>query len=283
MLRVFSGASEFTWMASNIFAVRPAAAQGVVVTPAQNAKGAYVTLLTAAEVTTEVFMIDVNFNSGGVSTRARDILADIGIDPAGGTAFAVLLPDLLASCASGLDVGPGHNYRFPIRIPAGASVGVRASVNNATVGTLRSYVTVYGRPRDPSLVRAGTFCTAFGIVAASSRGTLVVPGSGSEGAWTAIGSPARDHWYAQIGMGVSDATMQDCSYYGDLAYGDAGAKDIIIRDQMWQSASNEMLAGTGCLQPPGRWVKSGNTLYTRLQTDAPGDTNTNMAVYLIGG
>lgn len=275
------GSNDFTWQTSNIAGTRPAAALGVTVTPGNNAKGSYAEVLTSSDVAYDVYGMMINFNSGSASGAARDTIVDIGVDPAGGTSYSVLVPDLLASCAADVSISYGINYYFPIRVKAGSSIAARASVNNGTVGTLKTYITIFGKPRDPAAVWAGTKVTAYGIDSANSCGTAITSGTTSEGSWTSIASTSSDHRWFQMGMGVNNSSMTISNIYAcDIAYGDASNKHIIIQDQYWCiPTSAETLATSIPLEGGERFVKSGTSLYYRMQCSGTADSGLSGAIY----
>jgi hypothetical protein len=227
-----------------------------------------------ASIVNEVWAVWINIHAAQVSAQARDIIVDIGIDPAGGTSYTVHIPDLIGSCAafhsSGVNAaGGGHSYYFPLMIPAGSSIAARASVNNATVGTVRVWMKVYGKPTYPELTKRGSVCASFGIVAASSRGTVVTPGTTAEGAWVSLGTAAREYWWWQLGMGVNDSTMSVLHYFGDLAYGDASNKIMIIEDELYITDSVEGMSKIPLpLFEGARQVPDGAELFVRAQCNS---------------
>lgn len=281
------GAQDFTWQQLSVTGTRPGTAKGATVTPNAviNTKGNWAEVLTAAQMANDAWMVLININSNFVAAAARDTLVDIGIDPAGGTSYTVLIPDLLGSCAGPLNIGSGLWYCFPLHIPAGASVAARASINQAVGGTLRVFAQVFGLPRRPELCAKGTFCRAIGVVSGSSRGTTITSGTTSEGAWTSLGTTADDLWWWQLGMGVNDSTMTAQNIYAcDLSFGDASNKDIIIEEQEFVVVSaSEALATPGCIAGCNRHVKSGMTIYGRMQCSGTADSALSMAAYGVGG
>lgn len=254
----------------------PSTTPGTSLTPANNSKPAYTQLLTATAFDT--FFIEVWFATGAVAAAARDMIADIGVDPAGGTTYAVLLPDLMASCASDW-TGVGHRYFFPVYIKSGSTVAARVSINNATVGTVRCVIRLWGRPSNPAAIKYGTGVLAYGITAASSRGTLVTPGAtGTEGTYVSLGTTTADHWWWQTGYGCNDTTMTDRAYHGDLAIGNTSETMIIENDWVGMTGAeeiNHVNAADG-----QHYVKSGRTIYGRMTSSgtAP-DNNYSMAAY----
>lgn len=280
---------EFQASISN-FSGRPAATMGAAITPGtSNVKSAYVELLDGAVNTFDTYGIYININGNGASSNARDSLYDIGIDPADGSSFTVLIADLLGSCAgafqaSNQDIG-GIAYYFPIFIPAAAQLGVRASVNNANNVASKVYVRLFGKPKRPELIRVGRFVTSFGATAASSSGTSVTSGDVSEGAWTDISGAdtTTPLWWWQTGFGINDAFMQDINYSMDLAVGDGSNKQVVIEDQWISTGSSERVStfppmGGGYYEAP-----AGVRPYGRIQCAGTQDSNLSMMAYAVGG
>lgn len=283
-LWVPSGANAYNWSFSSVSATRPAAALGTTVTPAQNAKGSYVEVLSSANLSRDVYGLLINVNSNSASAAARDTIMDVGVDPAGGTSYSVLIANLLVSCAAPYNIGNGGVwYFFPIWVKSGSSVAVRSSVNNATVGTHRCFMVALGSPRDRRQIKVGTYVEAIGITAASSSGTAVTAGTTSEGAWTSLGTTARASWFWQFGFGVNDSTMSALAYHCDLGIGDASNKAIVIENALVTTTSSEQLNNmpttADCVKP----APSGITVYGRAQCSGTADASLSMAGYALGG
>lgn len=277
---------EFTWQLSSVAGVRPVSTWGTTITPAQNAKGEWAGIFTGAQVVNEVWGVYIHFHSNYVAVQARNTIVDIGFDPAGGTTYGVVIPDLLASCVSAIDRGGGVSYYFPIRIPAGSAIAARASINNATVGTLYCIVKLFGLPKHPHLTRVGSYVTALGITAESSSGTAVTVGTTEDGSWASLGASDKEHWYWHLGFGVSDSSMlAQTIYANDLAFGDATNKHLIIEDYivMVRDASENII--TIMPQPPAlyRTVPANTILYGRSQCSGTPDSNISLAAYGVGG
>lgn len=251
---------------------------GTVITPgSSNTKGSYATVIAAANITQQVDFMRIQFCNDDVSAAARDTVADIGIDPAGGTSFSVLIPDLLLSCAGGTDSG-GVQFKFPIRVPSGATIGCRGAVNNATAGTFRCWIQVWGRLAYQEDAPYNQKCIAYGI-GASSNGTAVTPGNGSKGSYASLGTTSRRHQYWQAGIGVNDATLSGLAYYVDLAFGDASNKILIVRDLYCQNATDESMIRPVAQECTQYDVPSGATLYARAQASGTPDSNFSVAAY----
>ena len=279
-----SGSNAYSWSAGSHTTTRPAAAFGASVTPGNNTKGSWVQLMSGAAVARDVFAIRLNINSANVSAAARDLLVDVGVDPAGGTSYSVLIPDLLASCASPYNIGSGGvNYIFPIWIRAGSSIAVRGSVNNATVGTFRASCRVYGSPHDRTRIKVGTYVEAIGVTGASSSGTTITSGTTSEGAWTSLGSMTRKSWWYQVGFGVNDSTMSALAYHVDLAVGDGTNKDIVIENALISTTTGERLNNAQASFGSGKPAPAGTAMYARVQCSGAADSNLSVAAYALGG
>lgn len=275
-------ANSFEWWTSNNTG-RPAAALGTSITPAQNTMGSYTQLLSGASVANDVFGIYVMINSNAVSAAARDTLVTVGVDPAGGTSYTDTINNLMGSCAGAATLG-GVWYYFPLWIRAGSSIAAKASVNNATVGTLRVYTQVFGLPTNPEAIKVGTYVDSFGITTGTSSGTTVTSGTTSEGAWTALAtSISRSCWWWQLGMGCNDTTMTALVYAADLASGDASNKRLVINDQLFLAGASESIVSlpmtTGCEMD----VSAGVNLYGRLQCSGTADSALSLAAYGVGG
>jgi hypothetical protein len=279
--------NQFEWqLSAHGFATRPTASMGISITPGNNAKGTYVTLISGANLVNDVYGILININSNAVSAAARDALIDIGTDPAGGTTFTAVIPNLLGGSAStSILIGGGHWYYFPLAIKAGSTIGAAASVNNATVGTLRVNCIVFGKPTRPEMCKTCQRVTAYGITTASSSGTAVTPGTTSDGTWTSLAATiAERNWWWQVGVGINQATITAVGYTADLGVGDATNKRIIIQDQYYAGdiAENWGMVGLNPVNQGAYDTPSGVTVYGRLQASGTAVTGLSMAAYGCG-
>lgn len=273
---------SFNWWTSNNTG-RPSATMGTSITPGNNTMGSYTQLLSSANVANDVFGVLININSNNVAAAVRDALVTIGVDPAGGTAYTDTIPTLLGSCAGASTFG-GIWYYFPLWIRAGSSVAAKASVNNATVGTLRVFIRVFGQPTQPECVKVGTYVDAYGVTTGTSSGTAVTSGTTSEGAWTTLAtSIARGAWWWQCGMGCADTTMAALVYSMDLGIGDGTTKRVVINDAL------VIADGTERLNWPAQIIGCefdspiGRNVYGRLQCSGTADASLSMAAYGLGG
>lgn len=273
---------------SNVTATRPAAAMGITITPAQNSKGSWSEYVDGALVTQDIYGIAINFNSNAVSTANRNTLVDIGIDPAAGTSYTVIINNLLATSAAPIGTAYGGVwYYFPLFIPAGSSIAARASVDNVTVGSFRSFIQLYGKPRYPAATRVGKYVLTIGAVTGTSEGTVVTCGTTSEGSWTSIGSLSRDAWWYQLGIGTSDASLAAGILNWDLSVGDATNKaivggepfatSVVVGTTEQFSVRNEQFAGGS------EKGVNGQNVYVRGQHSGTADSDMTVIVYAVGG
>lgn len=260
--------------------VRPASAMGVTLTPGNNTMGSWGELIDGALVTTDVWYIEININSGGASTAARSILIDIGIDPTAGTSYSVVIPYLVGTQASTyITLGGGIWYGFPLHIPAGSSIAARASVNNATVGTVNVQAFLYGKPKYPEVTWKGQGVEQLGAVTGTSTGTTVTSGTTSEGSWTSLGSPTHHTKWVQLGFSNNDSGLGTNVYHAELAAGDGSNKHIIMPDIVCTQASTELWSYQNRLGACS--VPESATIYGRLQCSGTADTGTSMVAYCV--
>jgi hypothetical protein len=156
---------------------------------ASNADGTAVTLLAALTHDVEYLHIAARgFSTGNTNNSA---LADILFDPAGGTSWQELIPDLLVGqgIATSTLVPVPYYYDFPIWVPAGSTIGARA--RNAAAGTVAGGIMVqaYGGNKNPGSWWCGKHVTAIGIDAANSQGQNHTAGnSNAYSTWANLGS-----------------------------------------------------------------------------------------------
>lgn len=278
--------NEWGKIISSVDGTRPAAAFGTAITPVQNgAGGGYSTLLAGASVTHDVFGILINVNSVAISGAARDCLATLGFDPAGGTSFADFVSLLCGQASAyaapaGNGVGGGHSFYFPLWLRAGTTIGMRASVNSADVTDIRGFVRLFCQPSRPELIWCGQRIEQLGVTALSSTGIGVTAGTAAEGTWTEIGTTTRHHRYYEFGFGMNDGTASSNAYNVDVSVGDATNKKIVQLDAFVGSNTAEATSKPACPM----WAQSaaGDKVYARTQVGPSGEDAHSIAVYAMG-
>lgn len=285
-----SNPGGFQFRVSSMDATRPPAANasiGVSITPGNNAKGAWTEVLAGSAITKSVYLLHLHFTGGATSGASRNIIADVGVDPTGGTSYSVLIPDLLVSECGNFPSGNGGTwYFFRLRVLAGSSVAVRGSVNNATVGTFKVNIHAFGQPYDPSKIQYGTFVRAFGITAASSSGTAIAGGDigqAADGTMTELGTIAAGDrlWDWQLGIGIDNAAMAALNYFADLSV--KTTTNYVIRDAFATTSASEQLSLTNTPEALRFLGVAGDKVYGRLQCSGAPDTGFSMAGYGTGG
>jgi hypothetical protein len=267
MLHVPVGTNTFGNTYSPQATTRPNAAQGVAITPATGGKSGWVQL-TASTGDFDSYGILICFNSNSASAASRNTMADIGIGGAGSE--VVLIENLICAGASTYVVGYNQWYFFPLFIPAGSRLSVRAHSSVATA--FRCYIQTFQAPLNPAAIRKGTFVETIGAGTVPA-GTDVTLGTTSEGAWTLLGATVSRVWWWQIGMQVTtaDTTWNGAAIHFDLAYGDATNKQLIIQNQAVSTTTAEILSNPPLTSGVECPVPQGTNIYVRGQTSGTTD------------
>ncbi len=179
-----------------------------------NTLGSWTQVLTA--LSRDAHWISIAMSGNQLTGNQRDVLFDIGVDPAGGTSYTAVKTWLSASCAASIGTSPA--YCFPLYIPAGATVAIRAQCNAASIAT-KFAVRAWGDPSFPEMFPRGIYQELVGSITGSA-GVGFTPGNGAWGSWQLIGTTSRPLWFWQFGVGVSSATMATESDYVQFGYGD---------------------------------------------------------------
>jgi hypothetical protein len=190
---------------------------------ASNADGTAVSVLSALAVECQYLVLGIT--GTGTSAEDNSALLDVLIDRAGGTSWSSFIDDLVCGFphpASAISHAPAW-YHFPIRIPAGASIGVQARKNGATaITTGRVVMWAYGRPKRPDMWWCGQGVESLGINASTSKGTSHTPGSsGAFSSYATIGTSTRRYGALQLGINGSDSAMLARGYFWQLGVGSA--------------------------------------------------------------
>lgn len=271
------GKSGYNWWYS--LQTTPSTTPGVSVTPGSGSKGSYVQLASGANLAQDVYLVLLWVVAGNTAATIRDILMDIGLDPAGGTSYGQTggISDIMVSQASNA-VDGGRWFEFPLFIKAGTSVGVRGQASSTS--TFRCAAWFFGRPTHPELVPVGQYSETIGV--SGNGGTPYTCGnSAAWGSWTSLGTTTRPlwHWHLCTGHNVGTTTAQ--MYFSELGYGDGTNMVTIIPCLPHFNPGTSERTG----QPPlwGIWeVPAGGTLYVRGSASGTAET-TEAVVVGIGG
>lgn len=182
-----------------------------------NADGSPVSVLSALAF--DVHYLIVGLNGINVASTATDTLLDVLVDPAGGSSWSSMIDDLVCGYLPS-NTRAQHMatmYSFPLFIPAGSSLGVRArtaSASSVTGADTKVIMWAYGQPSRPSMWWCGSKVESLGINATTSTGTSITPGnSGTYGSWTTIGTSSGRYGALQYGINGPGASMTALGYY----------------------------------------------------------------------
>lgn len=246
-----------------------------------NTKGTPVQLLSA--LADDCFYLDIIFTRSNTNAQVRSFLCDILYDPAGGTNWQVLIPNLLVFQPT-LAYG-GYRYAFPIFIPAGSTVGVQVQCNTGATTGLRCAVRAYGKPSNPELVKYGTKVQALGADTATSLGASVTPGTSARGSYSSsLGTLNFDAWWWQCGWSTTDTTLVfGTCYFIDVA-ANATNKILCLQDVtlLGDSGENVYKMALGG-HVPIRKISAGQDVYIRMACTGTPDAGISGAAYALGG
>lgn len=263
--------NQWGWVVSPAISTVP----GTSVTPGSGTKGSWALIANAATVANDVYLLRIWVNAGNTSNAQRDLRVDIGVDPAGGTSYTVLVADLVCSqAASSADCG--FWFTLPIFVNAGSQIAARAQSNSTS--TVRVAIFLFGRPSNPAVVSVGSFSES--LTASGNAGTAVTPGNSSAwGSWTSLGTTVKNLWHWNIGCGFANTTTTALAYNVALSYGNGSTYQQIgpsIRVHLPGTAER-----TSCINFGEYWeVPAGSTLYARATCS--GTTATGFSVIAIG-
>lgn len=206
----------------------PAATVGVNFSAgASNADGTAVTLKT--NVAHDVHLVVIGIGGVQISNGDSGALADILVDPAGGTSWSAGFIDNLvcgytATPAAGT-VPLSQWYAFPVCVKAGTSFGIRARTRytTASITSGRAAIWLFGEPSRPDAWWCGSRVVSIGISESTSSGTSVTPGNtGAWGTWTNIGGTTNPRLGClSFGLNAQGAAGTALGFYWQMGVGSA--------------------------------------------------------------
>lgn len=259
---------------------------GATVTAAgsTHTKGSYTNLLTASG---DAYWITVSLVRNGTPTTQR-FLTDIGIDPATGSSYTVIIPNLASMYPPNWfggtrNDGNSISWIFPCYIPSGSNVGARCQCNTASA-SLGVIVELYGKPMFPIGLGPGRKITALTASTSTTLGTAVTFGTSSEGTWTSLGTVPYETWYMQHGFSMTDPSSNAGIILLDFAYGDSSNKVIIAnRLELNYCGGATETHGEDFRHPLGPvYIPGGTTLWARGIVAGSLDNDTTVVAYLAG-
>lgn len=255
-----------------------------VIPGASNAEGAWTQLLTALAQDVDGFMVKVS--QGGTSTAAKPHLLDLGIDPAGGTAYTAKISNIVCGSSGSGGGSPAHSFFFPLRLPSGATVAARVQGSNATAGTVRIAIRCRGQAKRPWLLPVGQYTETLGTITGSS-GVTFTPGNAADGAWVSLGTTTRHLWWWQLAYQVNNATITAENTYVELGYGTTGNQRVIQR--RIHTGTTAELSGDQGHAPQLTWLESycplppSTELWVRGRCQDAPDTGYSAVAIGVGG
>ena len=252
----------FGVVADNWSAGTPTATPGTILDDPgadDNVKSA-TTALIGTGIAQPAYWVVVQVYQTAAAATDTSALLDIMYDPAGGTSWSVLIPNLICGYLAVNANTMGGRYEFPLYVPRGASIGARwqSAVASPAAGTRpRVMVTLYGGPSSPGFWY-GTKVTDIGTDTATSAGLDITPGStGTYSAWTSIGGTSNPSFgFLTIGAQGTATTHTADQYHvqfgaastqfpgAQIRFGYSVAEIILPIPTTWAGCFVDVPAGT---------------------------------------
>ncbi len=258
---------------------------GATCTPGtSNSDGTAVALFSSA-LAHDVEYLRLGLNVTAGLSANNDILLTVLIDPAGGTNWSTLIPDLVSGPLGGVllsgssPAGWAGAYDFPLWIPAGASLGVRARTAHTTAQTIKVAAFALGGNRNPASWWCGQRVTAVGSNPSISAGTSHTPGaSGAFSSWADLGSPLTFGCGAlQWGVaGEGDSSYLQASYQFEFGVGAERIGPPLFRHLTSLEAGFWLPTG-----PVFRTLPAGAQLQVRGTCDGGSPQSLSVAAYAV--
>ena len=278
------GLSAYNFRYEN-WAATPDASLGTSVTAGiSNAEGSWTQVASSSNIAQDCYWMHVYVHSGSTATTARNILLDIGVDPAGGTSYTSIINNIDVGQAPAPSVAGARKFVFPFFIKAGSSVAVRAQGSHTT-GTVRVAAVFWGQPSNPENVPVGMFSETIGTVT-NSNGQSFTPGNTVDGSWTDLGTTTNNLWWWQVGVGIDNTVITALYTAVEIAWGDATNKHSIFKTVVLGNTSEAV----GVIVDPNllmnaayKPVPAGSHIYIRGRCSASPNTGWHATVIGIGG
>jgi len=253
---------------------------GTTVTPGTSgSEGSWTQVASALGHSVRHFQIAVSGNY--VSAQSKLFVADVGIDPAGGTSYSAIITDFVCGNNSG---GAPWVISAPFWIPAGATVAVRIAGSHGTATNSTVFANFWGGGGQSPYRPSAQYSETVGV--SGTSGTAFTPGNGSYGSWASLGTTSRDWWAIQAGMQCNDTTKTTQATTVQIAYGDATNK-VVALEFTTRHLNNESegMTRSSHLTPAAMLtpIPSGATIYVRGLCDTTPNSNYQAAAYGFGG
>lgn len=193
-------------------------------------KGAWLELISETSYDFDVYNVVLVFASSALSSTSTVSLLDIGYDPAGGTSYGVVIPNILAGGAVSQARRRGPRI-FPCYIPRGSSIAARLQ-SIVVSGEVRVGIQIDGgTPTDEGFPHMGPVVD-YGTNESNSEG--VVPNeasAGVKGAWKEVVA-ATTHPHRGFSFSYQCANTSGVSgafHVIDLGVG-AGGSEVLLAE-----------------------------------------------------
>ncbi len=287
---LYTGVNHFNWQANNFSdSYHGDTTFGTLLTAdgAAHTKGTDTAVMSG--IAYDCWGIDIVFSSSATDATIRRQMIDLLIDPAAGvgnagSSWSVLINNLFVNGSAYGSGAIGHQFYFPIFLPAGTAIGARTQ-DVVGSGAVRLSMRIIGQPTRPDLVKVGHVVQTIGATTASTSGVAVTPGTDDWGSYSAsMGTLTRDAWWWQIGIGSNDTSMVQNTMRFDVAF-DATAKYTALSGALYSvtattgEASNKTAFSS---QLPIRHAPAGTDVYVRAATGtAAPDSSITTVVYAV--
>lgn len=247
-------------------------------------KGSWVSQITTANF--DVYFVAVLIADSFVSTADSRTLADIGYDPAGGTSYTVVVPNILVGGASSAVFSPKTFY-CPVFIPKGSQIATRIQSVVVSNSVRIGLVLVGGLHADQERPHRGAI-QDYGTNTATSGGTAMADAAiDTKGAWTQLGADTtRRHSGLAIGMDTQETVVTNDRHRIDIGIDPAGGTSytVVIPDVYVDAGSNESMRNYGELFLPSLLsidIPVGSAIAARSQSSAA-NANSNLGIAVYG-
>lgn len=252
---------------NNLSATPSPIAWGTTVTSgAANTKGSFAQLISSASFDVWGFTIGIVNNS--LNNAVRNWLIDIAVGGAGSE--QVIVSNLLATATASAQsiLGGPVLYWFPIFIPKGVRISCRAQCSNAAT-TLSAAIFLQGGPQSPPWpVFVGA--DGIGINVSTSSGTPLTAGStGTESAWTSVGSATSKQYFAIQPMVQTDTNiaMNNLTYHVEW-----GWSSTTMGERFFITGNIEVVSSLIPMIPDFAFVPLGTQLQVRAECNSTGES-----------
>jgi hypothetical protein len=276
------GLSAYGFAVDN-WGATPSATPGTSITAnaTPNAEGSWTEIL--ADLAQDCYWIELYVHTSS-GTGDRQILLDIGADPAGGTSYSAIISNIVVGNVGAVTTtGGGQRFLFPYYLKATTAVAARIQCSQASI-TMRVAIRVIGQPSNSACVPVGQFSETIGTIT-NSQGVGFTPGNAADGSWQSLGTTAKAMWWWQLAFSVANGTITAEYTHVELAYGDVTNKRLIIKATHGGTTGEtigDLMMGNrsfSCFCP----VPAGATLYVRGRCNNAPDTGYNAVAVGIGG